>query len=442
MFGYRKVRYIINPCFQFFLVLASLFMCVGYASINSISLEVQGEFIAQVQEDIFITEANYVSNVSADLVYSHIVSGYQTNLNSNIVLSPIDSNSSITYQISIYNSTDLDHSFVNTVYMLGNSTYSNENITFSLTGLNAGDILKSKDSITFLITFYYKDNILPNNNQLTSIINFKFEEIVEEEFIAGTLINSGSDTYSVFGRSMSRSEVEAIYTVNHINVPDGATSWNASIEGNNSIIAWLTDVDGNSLYELYLGTEKGKIALPVDSSNMFASYGKVHTIDLERFDTSNVTNMSGMFSNLTTTITNFDVSSFDTSNVTNMKNMFYFSYGFTELDLSSFNTSKVTDMAYMFYYMFKLNSINISNFDLTSVTNLAYWFANDSKLQNIDLRNATIANNPSTSSYLFSSVPSSVYVIVKDDSSRNWLQGKLGSGKGTIVTVAELPPEN
>ena len=122
--------------------------------------------------------------------------------------------------------------------------------------------------------------------------------------------------------------------------------------------------------------------------------------------------------------------------------MFYYAYGFTELDLSSFNTSKVTDMSYMFYYMHKLNSINISNFDLTRVTNLASWFANDSKLQNIDLRNATIANNPSTSSYLFSSVPSSVYVIVKDDSSRTWLQEKLGSGKGTIVTVAELPPEN
>ena len=67
------------------------------------------------------------------------------------------------------------------------------------------DILMQKDVFSRLAV-----HILPNNNQLTSIINFKFEEIVEEEFIAGTLINSGSDTYSVFGRSMSRSEVEAI----------------------------------------------------------------------------------------------------------------------------------------------------------------------------------------------------------------------------------------
>ena len=96
----------------------------------------------------------------------------------------------------------------------------------------------------------------------------------------------------------------------------------------------------------------------------------------------------------------------------------------------------------MFYYMHKLNSINISNFDLTRVTNLASWFANDSALKTMDFRNATISSNTSTSSMVFYYVPSSVYVIVKDDSSRTWLQEKLGSGKGTIVTVAELPPEN
>ena len=434
----NKSKNVIN---LLFLIISTLFMCVGYAAINSISLDLTGDLIAQVQEGIFITEANYSSNVLADMTGSKIVSAYQTNLNSHIVLSDTDSNSSITYQVTIYNSTDLDYSFVNADYVLGNDTYSNENITFSLTGLTVGDTLESKDFITFLIKFYYKSNVI-SNNQLTSIINFRFEEALDEEFVPGTLINSGSNTSSVFGYSLPRSEVEAIYSVDHANVPDGATSWDASIEGNDSITAWLMDDDGDSLRELYIGTKQGKIILPADSSNMFSSYSKVHTIDLERFDTANVTNMSGMFSNLTSAITTFDVSGFDTSNVTNMKNMFYYSYGFTELDLSSFNTSKVTDMSYMFYYMYKLNSVDISNFDLTRVTNLTYWFAYDGALQKMDFRNAIISNNTSTSSMLFYSVPSSVYVIVKDDSSRTWLQGKLGSGKGTIVTVAELSAES
>ena len=290
----NKFKNVIN---LFFLIIATLFMCVGYAAINSISLDLTGDLIAQVQEGIFITEANYSSNVLANMTESRIVSAYQTNLNSHIVLSDTDPNSSITYQVTIYNSTDLDYSFVNADYVLGNNTYSNENITFSLTGLTVGDTLESKDFITFLIKFYYKSNVI-SNNQLTSIINFRFEEALDEEFVPGTLINSGSNTSSVFGYSLSRSEVEAIYSVAHANVPDGATSWDASIEGNDSITAWLMDDDGDSLRELYIGTKQGKIILPADSSNMFASYDKVHTVDLERFDTSNVTNMSGMFSNL------------------------------------------------------------------------------------------------------------------------------------------------
>ena len=45
--------------------------------------------------------------------------------------------------------------------------------------------------------------------------------------------------------------------------------------------------------------------------------------------------------------TALDLNSFDTSNVTDMRLMFYKSQA-TTLDLSSFNTSSVTDMNYMF----------------------------------------------------------------------------------------------
>ena len=35
-------------------------------------------------------------------------------------------------------------------------------------------------------------------------------------------------------------------------------------------------------------------------------------------------------------------------------------------------------------------------------------------------------------------LPSSVYIIAKDNDARDWIQTQLGAGKGTIVTVAEL----
>ena len=64
-------------------------------------------------------------------------------------------------------------------------------------------------------------------------------------------------------------------------------------------------------------------------------------------NTSNVTNMRGMFATCHS-LTSLDVSSFDTSGVTNMSSMFQNCRSLTSLDLSGFDTSKVTNMEYMF----------------------------------------------------------------------------------------------
>ena len=76
----------------------------------------------------------------------------------------------------------------------------------------------------------------------------------------------------------------------------------------------------------------------------------VEFLDIEYFNTSNVTDMSYMFSD-----GNFDygldLSHFNTSNVTDMSHMFDgCSYNQNSLDLSSFNTSNVTNMANMFQH--------------------------------------------------------------------------------------------
>ena len=60
-------------------------------------------------------------------------------------------------------------------------------------------------------------------------------------------------------------------------------------------------------------------------------------------------------------LTSLDVSKFDTSNVTNMGSMFYNCSSLTNLDLRSFNTSKVTTIGHMFYGCSKLTQITVSN---------------------------------------------------------------------------------
>ena len=91
----------------------------------------------------------------------------------------------------------------------------------------------------------------------------------------------------------------------------------------------------------------GKLYLPSDSSYIFSEYRSLTTLDLSNFDTSKVTNMSGMFKGCRN-LTNLDLSSFNTSNVTDMSRMFNLCYGLTNLDLSNFDTSKVTNMSVMF----------------------------------------------------------------------------------------------
>ena len=79
------------------------------------------------------------------------------------------------------------------------------------------------------------------------------------------------------------------------------------------------------------------------------------------------TSMSYMFYNCSN-LTSLDVSRFDTSNVTNMSYMFYNCSNLTSLDVSGFDTSKVTNMRYMFYNCSKLTSLDVSGFDTSKVT--------------------------------------------------------------------------
>ena len=275
-----------NKIFLFLFVIATVSMGIGYASVNSVVLELSGKAAAKEIDGVYIIETEYIRNINADLSSSKINNAYKTNLNSTVILSNKDANSFITYEITIYNSSDLNYRYIGTDYMIGDVTYDNEDIIFYVNGINENDVIKPKETKTFEITFHYKNNILSNNNCLNSIINFKFE-LYEELIIAGTLINVGSSSNGIFGSNLYKSNVEKIYFVNHKNVPAGATSWDASVEQDNSITGWYVDTDNNNLYELYLGANNGRISFPADSSYMFSSFSQLKYIDFGNIDTSN-----------------------------------------------------------------------------------------------------------------------------------------------------------
>ena len=123
----------------------------------------------------------------------------------------------------------------------------------------------------------------------------------------------------------------------------------------------------------------------------FYSMNRCTTIDISGLDTSNVTNMSGMFRNCSS-LTNLDVSNFDTSNVTNMTSMFSYCSSLTNLDLSSFDTSMVTTMNSMFYECSVLASLDVSGFDTSNVTNMNTMFCNCKQLTSLDVSGFDTSN--------------------------------------------------
>ncbi|MCI7332446.1 MAG: BspA family leucine-rich repeat surface protein [Mollicutes bacterium] len=111
-----------------------------------------------------------------------------------------------------------------------------------------------------------------------------------------------------------------------------------------------------------------------DMTGMFERSHEITTLDLSSFDTSNVTSMFSMFSECAATT--LDLSNFDTSNVTNMSGMFSESAA-TTIDLSKFNTSKVTNMANMFKGC-KATTLDLSSFNTKNVNDMSFMFDNSS----------------------------------------------------------------
>ena len=157
--------------------------------------------------------------------------------------------------------------------------------------------------------------------------------------------------------------------------------------------------------------------------SMFGSCSSLTSLDLSNFNTSNVTNMSGMF-NGCSSLTSLDVSSFNTSNVTNMNNMFQNCSSLKSLDLSNFNTSNVTNISWMFQYCSSLKSLDLSNFNTSNVKDMSYMFAYIWSLTNLNISNFDFTK-VTNYAYMFNNVPNDCYILVKDATAKDWITSKF-----------------
>ena len=160
---------------------------------------------------------------------------------------------------------------------------------------------------------------------------------------------------------------------------------------NSSMMFFSGDSEQKIKNILELDLSKFDTSRVTNMSHMFNGMRNLTTLNLSNFNTSNVTNMGGMFFNMTN-LTAFNFSNFDTSKVTDMGSMFYGMSSLTTLDLSNFNTSQVTIMGGMFFNMTNLTTLNLSNFDTSNVKDMRSMFNGMTNLASLDISSFNTKN--------------------------------------------------
>ena len=121
------------------------------------------------------------------------------------------------------------------------------------------------------------------------------------------------------------------------------------------------------------------------------------SLNLNSFNTTNVVSMISMFQD--SKATSLSLTSFNTKNVKDMTNMFSGSAA-TSINVSSFNTSNVASMGGMFSST-KATTLDLSSFNTSKVTNMNYMFNKAANLKTIYASNNFVTTRVNTSTNMF-----------------------------------------
>ena len=182
------------------------------------------------------------------------------------------------------------------------------------------------------------------------------------------------------------SEGDRSYTANWERLPryytfDSETGelallWGEFNEGNK----WGSEVTAEAVKSV---TATSEVSFTGDCSYLFMGFHYCVSMDLNKVNTTGMTNANFMFSGCG--VTTLDLSGWNTANVTNMAQMISLCASLTSLDLSGWNTGNVTTMRGMFQSCSRLTTLDLSNFKTSNVTDMSWMFGNCIDLTTLDL---------------------------------------------------------
>ena len=311
------------------------------------------------------------------------------------------------------------HANLNSVKQLGESIYNDENkvIEDSLHAYKLHSFtLKGGDTKEFNLLLYMDpDTPMEEDNMNAS---WKGKITLSGEYTDNKFINAGtireiksSDNDGMWGYKDKLVKLEIQDEIKSINVGDKIYGpFDESAEKNKSVESYVV-CDGED--ENCIGYLQGDGGINANSLSLylFSNFSNVSEIvGLENINTSNVTNMAGMFE-YDSSLSTLDLSMWDTSNVNNMSGIFSNLSGLTELNISNWDLSSIQSGSHLFSSTSSLNTVNMSNF--TFPTDSSYFFSGVSNLSNLTLTGAN-TDHVTNMSYMFAGLNSLTTLDLKD----------------------------
>jgi len=182
----------------------------------------------------------------------------------------------------------------------------------------------------------------------------------------------------------------------------------------------FTFINDKMLKELNL--DLGMIVKPTSINYMFDHCESLETIDLSKFDLSNITNsgFQGIFRYCSSLKNIININQTPATSITSLAHTFMGCSSLEELDISLWTTTNVTSMISTFAICTSLKFLDIRNFTFDNVT-----------------RYDTMFGNSATPQYC---VPANCLIIVKSQIEKDWILDKF-AWLTNIKTVAEYEEE-
>ena len=183
---------------------------VGYAVLSD-ELNIEGNNNANTQSGIFITDAKIASNVEADLTNSSVTQNGGCILSINTTLSESNINSTLSYDVTFYNSTNDYY-----VYYTNSSTRTNKSyITYNVSGIIKQEtIIAPKSYLNCQTT--YKYTVDPTTSNIISsdgIVTYTFTKcykVTYENFSSSSGLTTYANPYRDFSVTLDDSVPVAV----------------------------------------------------------------------------------------------------------------------------------------------------------------------------------------------------------------------------------------